>query len=211
MAAEIFRGRIDDDGGAMIEGAREERRGRVVDDQRDAERAADGGDFGDGEHGELRVRQRLGIVGPRAVIGGAAEILGVGRIDEAHLDALVLQRVREQVPGAAVKVGGADDIVARPRQVLDGKRRRRLPGGERERAHAALDLGDALFEDVIGGVHDARVDVAQLLQREKVRGVLGVAELVRGRLINRHGDRVRGRVGAPAAMKGERFGMTADG
>ena len=158
---------------------------------------------------ELRVRQRLGVIGAGARVGGAAEILGIGRVDEADLDALVLQRVGEQVPGAAVKVGRADDIVAGAREVLDRKGRRRLPRGQRQRADAALDRGDALFEHVVGRVHDARVDVAEFLQREQVRGVLGVAELVGRGLVDRHRDRIRRRVGAPAAMEGKRFRMTA--
>ncbi len=81
---------VDDDRRAMVEGAREQRRGRVVDDQRNAERAADGGHFRNGEHRQLRIGQRLGVVGAGARVGGAAEILRIGRIDEAHLDALVL-------------------------------------------------------------------------------------------------------------------------
>ena len=50
----------------------------------------------------------------------------------------------------------------------------------------ALERGDALLEDVSGGVHDARVDVAELLQREEVGGVRGVFEGVRSRLVDRH-------------------------
>ena len=36
---------------------------------------------------ELRIGQRLGVIGAGAIVGGAAEILRIGRIDEAHLDA----------------------------------------------------------------------------------------------------------------------------
>ena len=168
-------------------------------------RAADGGDLGDRENGQLRIGQRLGVIGAGAGVGGAAEILRIGRIDEAHLDALVLQRVGEQVPGAAVEIGRADDVVARAREVLDREGRGRLPRGQRQRGDAAFERRDALLQHVVGRIHDARVDVAELLQREQVRGVLGVAELIGGGLIDRHGDRAGGRVGAPAGVKGERF------
>ena len=47
----------------------------------------------------------------------------------------------------------------------------------------------------MGRVHDARVDVADLGEREEVRGVLRAAELVRGRLVDRDSPRTRGGVG----------------
>jgi hypothetical protein len=64
---------------------------------------------------------------------------------------------------------------------------------------------DALLEHVVGRVHDARVDVAEFLEREQVRRVIGVLELVRGRLVDRHGDRAGGRIGAPSGVQGEGF------
>ncbi len=112
--------------------------GRIVDDQRNAERAADGGDLGDRQDGELRVRQRLGVIGAGARIGGAAESLRVGRIDEAHFDALILQRIGEEVPGAAVKIGGADDIVAGAGEILHREGRGRLARGQRQSARRRL-------------------------------------------------------------------------
>ena len=66
---------------------------------------------------------------------------------------------------------------------------------------------DALLEDVPGRVHDAGVDVARHLEREQVGGVLGVVELVRRRLVDRDGPRVRGRrVGRLAAVEGDGLG-----
>ena len=209
VAAQIFGGRIDDHRRAVIEGPRQQRRRGIVDDQRDAKRPADGRDLGDGENGEFRIGQRLRVIGAGAGVRGAAEILRVRRIDEAHLDALVLQRVREQVPGAAVKIGRADDVIARARDVLDRKGRGRLPRRHRQRRNASLDLGDALLQNVVRGVHEAGVDVPQLLEREQVLGVPGVAELVGGRLMDRHRDRARVRVGPPASVESKRFRVTA--
>ena len=69
--------------------------------------------------------------------------------------------------------------------------------------------GDAGLEHALGGVHDPRVDVADLGEREEVGGVrrcrgtgttwirrvLGVAELVRRGLVDGHGHGTRGGVG----------------
>ena len=205
VAAEILGRRIDDDRRAVVERPREQRRGGVVDDQRNAERPADRRHFGDREHGQLRIRQRLGVIGAGPRVGGAAEVLGVGGVDEADFDALVLQRVGEQVPGAAVEVGRRDDVVAGARDVLDRQGARRLAARHRQRRDAALERRDALLQHVVGRVHDARVDVAEFLEPEQVGGVVGALELVRRRLIDRHRDRARAGIGAPSGVESEGF------
>ena len=203
MAAEILGRRIDDDRRAVVERTREQRRGGVVDDQRNAERPADRRHLGDREDGQFRVRQRLGVIGAGARVGGAAEILGIGGVDEADLDPLVLQRVGEQVPGAAVEVGRRDDVVAGAGEVLQRQRARRLTARHRQRGDAAFERRDALLQHVVGRVHDARIDVAEFLEREQVGGVVGALKLVRRRLIDRHRDRAGARIGAPS-RRGER-------
>ena len=128
MAADEFGRGIDDDRGAVVEGTAQDGRGGIVHDQRNADLPADGRDFRDGEHGELGIGQGFRIIGAGAGVGGASKIFGIGGIDEPDLDPLVLQRVGEQVPGAAIKVGRGHDVVARLGEVLDGKRGRRLSG-----------------------------------------------------------------------------------
>ena len=205
MAAKIFGRRVDHDRGAVLERPQEVRRCRIVDDERNAERAADCRHFGNRENGQLRVRKQFSVIGARPVVGRAQEVLRVDRIDEANFDSLVLERVGEQIPRAAIKIGRADDVVARSRQILQRKRRRRLTRGQRQPGRPALEGGGTLLEHVVGRVHDARIDVAQLLQREQIARVLGVAELVGRRLIDRHRDRAGGRVGTPAGMQKHGF------
>ncbi len=62
-----------------------------------------------------------------------------------------------------------------------------------QRRAAALQRGHALFEGAHGGVGDARVDVAERLQIEQTRRVVGAVEHERGRLV----DRQRARAGRP--------------
>jgi len=66
----------------MLEWANDERCRRVVDDQWNTEAAANGGDLGDGEDLELRVGQRLGVVGAGAIVRRARKSFRIGRIDE---------------------------------------------------------------------------------------------------------------------------------
>ena len=180
-------------------------RGRVVHDQRHAELAADGRDLRDREDLQLRVGQRLGVPAAGAGIGGADEGLRVLGVHEADLDAELLQRIGEEVPGAAIEVRRGDDVVARLAEVHHGEGRRRLARSEREGGDAAFQRRDALLQHVHGRVHDAGVDVAHLLQREEARGMAGVVELEGGRLVDRDRDRAGGGIGAPAGMKRDRF------
>ena len=117
----------------------------------------------------------------------------------------------KQVPGAAVEVGRADEIVARLADVLDRKQRGGLARSQRQPRDAALERGDALFEHGIRRVHDARVDIAEFGQPEQIRGVLAVAELVARRLVDRHRDGGRRRIAPVPRMEHERFRMLAFG
>ena len=199
VSADVFRGGIDDDRRAMLERPRDQRRGRVVGDQRNAERAADVGDLADREDVELRIGEDLGVVSARLRVGRAAERLGIARIDEAGLDAELLQRLREQRPRAAVEIGRGDDVVAGLSEVQHRIGGGRLPRGDREGGSAAFERRDAGLERVPGRVLDAGIDVAELFEREQPRGVPGVLELIGGRLVDRHRDRAADRVGAIGA------------
>ena len=68
-----------------------------------------------------------------------------------------------------------------------------------------FERGDALLEHVGGRVHDPGVDVAELLEREQVGGVLGALELIGGGLVDRHRDGAGRRIGAPTGVKRESF------
>ena len=67
---------------------------------------------------------------------------------------------------AAVQRARGDQLVAGTHQAGDGQELRRLSARRRQPADAAFERGDALLEHVGGRVHDAAVDVAELLQRE---------------------------------------------
>ena len=68
-----------------------------------------------------------------------------------------------------------------------GQRLGRLAAGHGQGADATFERGDPFFEHLLGGVHDAGVDVARLCQAEQGGGVLGVAEDVAGGLVDGYG------------------------
>ena len=177
------------------------RREGVVDHERDAGRVGDVGDAGEVEDVALRVAdalavERLRVRADRGLPG--VEVVGV--VDEADLDAQLRERVVQLVVGAAVERRARHDVPAVLGEVEQRDRLGGLAARRGERADATLERGDAVLEHGLGRVHDPRVDVAELGEPEEVRGVLGVAEDERRRLVDRHRPRARGRVGLGAGV-----------
>src|SRR3984957_8739971 len=176
----------------MLDWPTKDRARGVVHDERYTELLADFCDFRNWKNGELRVRQRLAVVASRFRIRRTPEILGICGVNKPALDAHRAQRILEQIPGAAVDIGRTDEVITGMTDVLDRKQRRRLPGGERQ-------CGDAFFQHRLSRIHDARVYVPEFLEREQVARMLRRIELVGRRLIDRHGYRMGGRIGAIAS------------
>ena len=132
--------------------------------------------------------ERLGVRADRGLPPG--EVVGV---DEAHLDAHLRERVVQLVVGAAVERRARHDVPAVLGEVQQRDRLRGLPARDGQRADATFERDHALLERVLGGVHDPRVDVAELGETEQRGRVIGVAEHERRRLVDRR-DTCAGRV-----------------
>src|SRR5262249_40983921 len=87
---------------------------------------------------------------------------------------------------AAIEGLGSHDLVACFKKAGKRDELGGLAAPHRERAYTAFEGGHALFEGGGGGVHDARIDVAEALKVEQRRRVRGVVEDVRGGLVDRH-------------------------
>ena len=124
----------------------------------------------------------------------------VGIVDEADLHPELRERVVELVVGAAVERRRRDDVPAVLGQVRERHELGGLPARGGQRAHAALERGHAVLEHRLGGVHDPRVDVAELLEPEQRRRVRGVAEHVAGGLVDGNGAGAGGRIGRGARV-----------
>lgn len=202
VATEVLGRRVHHDVRAVLDGAQEiRRRHGVVHHQRHADLVREVRHRPDVEHVAARVGQGLGEEQLGVRLGGRPPgVQVVLVVDEADLDAELGQRVVQQVVGAAVEGGAGHQVVARTGEVEDGRGRRRRTRCEGHRGHAALQRRDPLFQDVLGGVHDPRVDVARFGQAEQIGAVLGVAEDERRRLVDRRGPGARGRVGCRARV-----------
>jgi hypothetical protein len=144
--------------------------------------------------------QRLGLAVDQPFEAGR-----VGMVGKADVDAVLRQGVGEQVVGAAIERRCRDDVVAGFGDGHDRVGDGRLARGQGQSADAAFHRSDALFEDILGRIHDAGVDVAGDLEVEQVGAVLGAVEGIGGRLVDRYGDRLGRRFGAVAGVDGEGF------
>ena len=124
----------------------------------------------------------------------------------AHLHVPVegLEGVGELVDRPAVEAARGDELVARLHQRVEDQELRGVAGGHRQRRRAALERGDPLLQHRLGRVHDAGVDVAELLQAEQRGGMVDVVEDEGRRLVDRRRARAGRRVGLRAGMDGQR-------
>ena len=129
-------------------------RADIVDDERNAERPADGRNLRDREHGKLRIGQRLRYRRARARQwrGGSSR----GRTD---------RRIVPRCPGSFSHLKNNfrcrrkdwwnSRMLSPARPTLNRESRRRLPGGNSKGGNASLDFGNALLQNVVRGVHKA--------------------------------------------------------
>ena len=131
----------------------------------------------------LRVRADRGL--PRGeIVGTSTKLTSMPELRE---------RVVQLVVGAAVERRARHDVPAVLGEVQQRDRLGGLPARDGQRADATFERDHALLERVLGRVHDARVDVAELGEPEQRGRVIGVAEHERRRLVDRR-DPCAGRV-----------------
>ncbi|MGY3354738.1 hypothetical protein ACVWZK_001401 [Bradyrhizobium sp. GM0.4] len=198
--------RMHGDVGAVIE--RLEQDGRcngIVDDQRhavgvgDLRQCFDVADIAGG------IADGFGEHGAGVLVDQPFDCLGLVALGEAAGDALPRQDVREQRMRGAIELRHGNDVAAVIGDVDEGEMQRGLPGRDRKRADAALELRDTLFQHRAGRIGDAAVAIAFGLEIEERRAVIGAVEGVGCGLVDRHGNRVRGGFGLVAGVNSDRL------
>jgi hypothetical protein len=61
-----------------------------------------------------------------------------------------------------------------------------LTGSNRQSAYPTFERSNTLLEDIRRWIHDAGVDIAELLEPKECSSMVGIAEAVTGRLVDRH-------------------------
>src|SRR5208337_1081920 len=101
-----------------------------------------------------------------------------------HVPAEILEGMVELIDGAAIELFRCDEFVARPHQTVHDDHLSGVTGCNRKPGGAAFERRDTLLQHGIGGIADARIDVAEGLQPEQGRGVIDVFEHEGRRLID---------------------------
>ena len=189
------------DVGTPLNGPAQHRRGEgVVHDERHPVGVGRRSEALDVEHGERGVGDGLaedalgvGTEGRRQLLVGAV------RVHEGAFQPHASHGMGEQVVGAAVDSRGGHHVIARAGDVEHGEEVRRLARRGEHGRRAALQRGDLRGHSVVGGVRQARVEVAGLLQVEQTAHVLRGVVLPRGVLVDGHLARLAV-AGTPAAL-----------
>ena len=197
VSANELRRRVDYDIRAVLNGPQKVGCGKgVIHDEGNAVPVRHRRDSLQIDHIRVGVAQRLGVEQFRVGLDSRIEVSGVGRVNECRDDALLRQCVGKKVIGPAVEICGGDDVVSSDGNVLHGVGDGRRAGGSRQCRSAALQRCDALFKNVVGGVHQTGVDVAGNGETKASRRRRGVLEHIGGGGIDGHGPCVGGRVRA---------------
>ncbi len=88
-----------------------------------------------------------------------------------------------------------DHVVARLHQARNRDELSGLAAGHRQPRDSVFERRDALLQHVRGRIHDARIDVAELLQPEQSGRMRGVVEHERRGLVDGYRARLGGRIG----------------
>ena len=203
VPAQELGGRLDHDIGAVLDRpAQVRRRHRIVDHQRHAGLVRDLRHRLDVEHVHARIGDGFAVQGTRLRGDRLAEVFRVVGLDEFDVDAQTPEAHVELRVGAAVERAGRHQFIALPEQAGDRQELRRLSARCRETGDAALQRRHALLEDVRGRIHDAGIDVAELLQAKERRRMVGVLEGEGSRLVDGYRARSACRIRRVAGMQG---------
>ena len=136
---------------------------------------------------------------------GLGEVLRILGIDKMRLDAEPGEDVVELGECAAVEIVGRNDFIPCGAEIDHAVENRAGSGGHGQSSGPAFQLGHALLENIVRGVHESRVDVPKLLQTEKVCGMLGVAEDKRAGAVNGNGSGEGNGIRCGASMEADGF------
>ena len=166
MPVHIFGGGVHNDVRAELKGTAEHGRGEgIVHDQRQAVPVGQPGKTRDIQHihggiGQGFAEHRPGV-GPEGLF---QFFVGSCLVHKGHLNAQLFQGDGEEIEGAAVNAGGADQMLAALGQIEHGQHAGGLPRGSAQGPHPAFQCGDLLLHGIHGGVAQARVEKARFGQ-----------------------------------------------
>ena len=185
VAAEELGGGMNDDVGAVLDGADQIGRAeRIVDDERDLMAVCDLRKRIDIRDVAVGVAEGLDEEGLCVRLDGGLHLGEVMDVHKGGVDAEGGQCVGQQIVAAAVDGLLGDDVFAFLGERFDGVSNRRRSGGNCQRGHAAFERSDSLLQDILRGVGQPAVNVARVGKPEPGCRMGGVVKYIRRRLVD---------------------------
>ncbi len=148
-------------------------------------------EFSDVQNGQRRIRNGLSHDSLRIFLKDSVNhVSGIVRIHKRAVDAQFFDGCRIQIEGAAIDLGRADDMVSCLAQIGNGIKIRRLTGRSQHGCHTAFQRRDLRRYRIIGGILQAGVKVALILQCEKSSHFVCGVIFKSGTLIDREHPRL---------------------
>ena len=195
MAADKFRGRVDHDIRSVLDGPQQIRCGKSrVDHQRNLMVM---GNLCDGlhiRHFRIRIAKSLYVQRLCIVLNGLLKGLRTQRVHKGCGDAVIRQRVGQQVVASAVKILRRHDVSAAQGDILHRVGHCRRTGRCGNRCHAPLEGRHSLLKNLHRRVRKPGINIPRVFQSKPVCRMLRVMKNVGRGLINRHRSGVCGRV-----------------
>ena len=179
MAANEFGERVADDVGAMLDRPAQIGRGHgVIDDERQACLLGDSRNSGDVLNDAAGIGDGFHENG--AGLGGDCRlhIVRVRHLHPVHVPVELLEGMAELIDRAAIELAGRNEVVAGLHERVEDQKLRAMTRSSRKCSGAAFEGRNAVFKDCLGRVHDAGVDVAELLQAEQAGGMIHIVKHV---------------------------------
>ena len=147
------------------------------------------GDLCDGLHiGNLRVgiTQRLYVERPRVLPDGFRKLFRPQRIHKSRGDAVIRQRVRQQIVRAAVKILRRHDMPAAERHILYRIGHCRRPGRRGDRSRSSFQGSHTFLEDLHSRIGQTGINIAFFPEGEPIRRMFRIMKNVGRGLVDRH-------------------------
>jgi len=125
------------------------------------------------------VTNGLEINGLGLIINGGNDVLNLVSLNKLGSDTKSWEHNLELVIGTTVQVASGDNVITSVSEGRNGHELRGLARGGSNGSNTTFQGSNSLFEDIYSGVHNATVDITELLEAEEPRAVSGVIEDVR--------------------------------
>ena len=154
----------------------------------------------------IGIAQRFQINRLSVGLNGSCHFFQIVCIHKCRFNAVERKGVCQQIVTAAIDRFLRDDVITLLRQCLDDIGHSRCTGSKSQSAHAPLQSGKSLFQNILCGIGETSVDISRIRQAETCRRVGGIVEDIGGCLIDGNCAGIGSGIGLLLAdMKLQRF------